>query len=56
MPVDDTVTTCPSCETPLPWHAGVTRLADADADLTRLAAPLPATGGSRERELNFWMR
>jgi predicted Ser/Thr protein kinase len=47
---DGTSPTCPTCDTPLPWHDGETRLApnargeedarvDADPDLTRLADP-----------------
>jgi hypothetical protein len=35
--VDDTRETCPSCDAPLPWHAGETRLASSDPDATRLS-------------------
>ncbi|HZJ64606.1 MAG TPA: protein kinase, partial [Kofleriaceae bacterium] len=34
---DDTGDTCPACKTPLPWKDDETRLAPADADVTRLA-------------------
>jgi serine/threonine-protein kinase len=37
-PVDDVEESCPSCRTPLPWNAGLTRLAD-DPDATRLEPP-----------------
>ena len=40
---------CPSCQSPLPWHAGVTRLSDPDPDETRLAeSPAQATPGPAE--------
>ena len=35
--MDDTRETCPSCDAPLPWHAGETRLASSDPDATRLS-------------------
>ena len=34
--VDAAFDTCPSCRTPLPSHAGVTRLVDSDPDATHL--------------------
>ena len=37
-PADETSPTCPSCNTPLPWHDGQTRLA-TDPEVTRLADP-----------------
>jgi len=38
-PADDTNSTCPSCDTPLPWHDGETRLAPQDPERTHLADP-----------------
>jgi hypothetical protein len=32
LPIDDTITTCPACETAIPWHADVTRLADVSKE------------------------
>ncbi len=43
-PVDDGAETCPSCRTALPWHVGLTRLAD-DPDATRLVSPRTSDAG-----------
>ena len=46
-PADETSQTCRSCDTPLPWHDGETRLAAPDPEVTRLAGgstPTPKSG------------
>ena len=46
-PADDARDNCPSCDTPLPWNTGETRLAAPDPDVTRLAGTdIPPKGGS----------
>ena len=47
-PADAARDTCPSCDTPLPWNAGETRL--ADPNVTRLPEAPPKDGSGRRSE------